>query len=103
MSINKLHKYITSASLTLPEDIKKLSKLTSKLPNSMEIFMEQLKVFANLLYALFTASFPLFLELKTIIHSLMEYNPAAQATIKRQQRAAITCIITIQKKHLFRV
>ena len=36
LSINELHNYIASESLTLPEDIKKLTKLTSKLPNSME-------------------------------------------------------------------
>ena len=101
LSMNELHKYITSASLTSPEDIKKLSKLTSKLPNSMLSFMEQLKVFANLLYALLTAYLPLFLEPKTIIRSLMEYKIAVQALIKKQQRAAIAWIITLQKNHFF--
>ena len=72
LSINELHDYITSASLTLPEDIKKLSKLTSNLPKSMESLMEQLKMFANLLYALFTSYLPLFLKLKTMICSLIE-------------------------------
>ena len=81
--INKLHEYITSASLTSPEYIKKLSEITSKLPNSMENFMDQLKVFANLLYALFTEYSPLFLELKTIIRSIMKYKPAARALMKR--------------------
>ena len=100
-SINELHKYITSASLTSPEDNKKLSNLTSNIPNSMESFMEQIKVFANLLYALLTSSFPLFLKLKTIILSLMEYKPLARAPIKKQQTAAITWIITLKMKHLF--
>ena len=81
--INELHEYITSASLTSTEDINKLFKLTSNLPNFTESFIDQLKVFVNLLYALFTASFPLFLKLKTIIRSLMEYKPAARALIKR--------------------
>ena len=35
LSIKELHKYISGASLTLPEGIKKLSKMTSKLPNTM--------------------------------------------------------------------
>ena len=87
-SINELHDYITSASLMSPEDVKKLSKLTSKLPNSMESFMEKIKIFANLLYALFTASCLLFPELKTIVYSLIEYNPVARLLIKSQQRAA---------------
>ena len=86
----------------LPEDIKNLLKLTSKLPNSMESFMEQLKVFANLLYALFTAYPPLLLELNTIICSLMEYKPASRVLVKSQQRAAIAWIIPLQKKHFFR-
>ena len=56
--INEIHKYITGASLKSPKDIKKLTNLTSKLPNSMESIVEQLKVFANLIYALFTSSCP---------------------------------------------
>ena len=72
----------------MSEDIKKLSNITSKLPNNMESFMDQLKVFSNLFYALFTASYPIFLGLETIILSLVEYKPAVQALIKRQQRAA---------------
>ena len=67
LSINKLHEYISGTSLTSPEDINKLSKLTSKLINTMEMFMEQLKVIENLLSALFATSSPLFLELKSII------------------------------------
>ena len=94
-SINEIHKYITSTSLTSHEDIKKLSKLNSKLPKSMETFMEQLKVFTNLIYTLFTSFPPLFLKLNTIIRLLMEYKPAARALIKRQQRAAIAWIITL--------
>ena len=68
----------------------------------MESFMDQLKVFENLCYALFTESCPLFLKLKTIIRSLLEYKPTAQALIKNQQRAAIAWIITLQTKHYFR-
>ena len=68
----------------------------------MERFMEQLKVFENLLYALLTASCPPFLELKAIIHSLIYYRPAAQAFIKRIQRASIEWIINHQNTHFFR-
>ena len=63
--------------------------------------MDQLKVFSNLFYALFTASYPIFLGLETIIRSLVEYKPAVQALIKRQQRAATACIITIQTNQFF--
>ena len=84
-----------------PEGMKKLSKLKSKFPNSIEGFMEKLKVFANLLYAIFTASFPLLLELKAIIRSLMEYKPTARALIKRHQMADIAWIIILQTKHFF--
>ena len=67
----------------------------------MESFVEQLKLFANLLYAIFTASFSLFLELKTIICSLMEYKPATRALIKWQQREAIARTINLQTNHFF--
>ena len=68
----------------------------------MERFMEQLKVFENLLYALLTASCPPFLELKAIIRSLIYYIPAARAPIKRKQRASIAWIITHQTTNFFR-
>ena len=32
----------------------------------------------------------------------MEYKSAARALIKKQQRAVIACIITLQTKHFFR-
>ena len=67
----------------------------------MESFMDYLKVFPNLLYALLTVSFPLFLKIKTIIRSLMEYKHAARELIKIQQREAIVWIITLQTKNFF--
>ena len=67
----------------------------------MEGFMEQLKVFSNLLYALFTEPLYFFLELRAIIRSLMEYTPAETALTKNQQRYAIAWIITLQNKHFF--
>ena len=85
----------------MPKDIKKLSNITSKLPNFMESFMEQIKVFAKFLCEFFTASCPLFLELKAIIRSLMDYNPSARVLIKRKHRAAITWIINLQTKNFF--
>ena len=39
---------------------------------------------------------------RKIILSLMEFKPAARALIKRQQRAAIAWIVTIQNYQLFR-
>ena len=52
----------------------------------MESFMEQLNVFANLLYVVFAACCPLFLELKTIICSLIEYKLTAQVLIKKVEK-----------------
>ena len=64
--------------------------------------MEQLTVFANLSYALFTASLPLFLKLKATIRSLMEYKPVARELVNRSKRSAIVWIITLQTKPFFR-
>ena len=100
--INELNKYNSGASLTSPEDIKKLSKITPKPPKTMKIFMEKLKVFEKLIYALLSASWPPFVELRAIIRSLIYYRPAAQAFIKRIQRASIEWIINHQNTHFFR-
>ena len=63
--------------------------------------MKNLKVFANLLYALFTAFWPLLLKLNTIICSLTDYKPVVRSIIKKKQRAAIEFIITLKTKHFF--
>ena len=44
-SINEIHEYISGEYLTSPEDTKKLTKLTSNIPNTTQIFMEQLNIF----------------------------------------------------------
>ena len=78
-TINKLYEYVHGASSTSPDDIKKLSKLTPKLPDTTDQFIEQLKGFANILYALFTVTCPLFMQLKDIIRAFIAFKPSARA------------------------
>ena len=82
--------------------MKQLTKFTAKLPDTTETFLEQVKVFANILSALFTNACPLFIHIKEIIKTLMEYKPTAHDLISKKQRASIAWIVTLQTKHFFR-
>ena len=84
-SMNELHKYFAGTTFTSPDDMKKLATLPTKLPETMKCFLEQVKIFANVLHALFSTTCPLFLQLKEIIKSLMEYKPSARGLISSKQ------------------
>ena len=82
--------------------MKQLTKFTAKLPDTTKRFLEQVKVFANVLSALFTKACPLFIHIKEIIKPLMEYKPMAHDLISKKQGASIAWILTLQTKHFFR-
>lgn len=101
-SMNKLHEYFAGATFTSLEDMRKLALLPAKLPEMTDSFLEQVKIFANVLYALFSTTCPLFIQLKEIVKSLMEYKPSARLLISKKQRASMAWIMTLQTKHFFR-
>ena len=101
-AINELHKFFDGATFTSPDNMKQLTKFTTKLPDTTEKFLKQVKVFANILSALFTNACPLFIHIKEIIKALMEYKPMVRDLISKKQRASIAWIITLQTKHFFR-
>ena len=81
----------------MPADISKLAKMSASVPEMAADFIQNLKVFGNLLYALFTSTSPLFKQLKELIIALDKYNPKALKQI------SILWIITQQTRHfLFR-
>jgi len=83
--------------MVMPADISKLAKMSASVPEMAADFIQNLKVFGNLLYALFTSTSPLFKQLKELIIALDKYNPKALKQI------SILWIITQQTRHfLFR-
>ena len=84
-NMNKLYKYVHGATSTSPDDICKLATLTAKLPDTMEHIIEQLKIFANILYPFFTATCPLFMHLKEIIKALISYKPSARVLMNKNR------------------
>ena len=82
--INKLYEYIQEASMITTTDIKNLAKVTAKVPGSTEKFMDTLRVFANALYALFTAGCPLFLQMKEIMRAPKKYNQRARSQMAKK-------------------
>ena len=94
--INELYEYIQEALMIKTIDIKNLAKATAKVTGSTEKFMDTLQVFANALYAIFTAGCPLFLQKIEIICTLKKYNQQARSQMVKKTQASIMWIITLQ-------
>jgi len=101
-AINELFDQLTEATMVMPSDISKLGKMTATVPETAADFMMNLRVFANLLYALFTGTCPLFKQLKELIKALANYNPKALKQMTKKTRGSILWIITLQTRHFFR-
>ena len=101
-TINELFDQLTQATMVMPADISKLAKMTATVPETAADFILNLRVFANLLYALFTSTCPLFKQLKDLIKALATYNPKALKQMTKKTRGSILWIITLQTRHFFR-
>jgi len=76
-TINELFDELAQATMVMPADISKLAKMSASVPETTADFIQNLKVFGSLLYALFTCMSPLFKQLKELIKALDIYNPKA--------------------------
>jgi len=88
--------------MVMPADISKLAKMSASVPVTAADFIQNLKVFNNLLYALFTCTSPLFKQLKELTKALDTYNPKTLQHMTKKTRGSILWIITLQTRHFFR-
>ena len=88
--------------MVMPVDISKLANMSALVPETSANFIQNLKVFGNLLYALFTCKLPLFKQLKELIKALDTYNPKALKQMTKKTCGSILWIITLQTHHFFR-
>ena len=65
--INDLFDQLSQTTVVMPADTNKLAKMPASVPETVADFIQNLKVFGNLLYALFTSTFPLIKQLKELI------------------------------------
>ena len=88
-AINELFDQLAEATMVMPSDISKLGKMTATVPDNAADFMMNLRVFANLLHALFTRTCPLFKQLKELIKALANYNPNALKQMTKKTRGVV--------------
>lgn len=99
-SINESMEALSNATQTTAKELKEASsKLTAKVPTDSHEFLELLKTFANLLFALFSSSCPLYVQIKEILRALHAYKRSAFKAIPLQTKAAILWIILLQTRH----
>ena len=95
--INDDSEALLQASSITMDDIRKLKvKFKPKVPESSTDFMLLLKRFANLLFALFSATCPYFRCVVKIIEALKEFSKSARDSMSQRTKASILWIVLLQ-------
>ena len=76
-----------------------VTKILPKVLGDPFEFLLVLNTFANLLYALFGAGCPLFLQLRMVIKALYAFKRAAMNSMSAHTKASILWIILLQTRH----
>ena len=93
------HKDLPNASLVSTSEVKLYrNKLIASTPTDSEGFMMMLKIFENLLFALFSLSFLLYKQVYAIIKAVREYSPNARAGLQHNTKTIILCILLLQSR-----
>lgn len=88
-----------ATSVTVEELRKSKSKIRAVVPDSAEDFLDMLKRFTNLLFALFGGRCPLYIQMYDIVEALLTYQPCARKKFTHQTKASILWIILLQSRH----
>ena len=85
--MQQYHEYIINAYLVSTSEVKSIhTKLTPITPTDSEGFMMILKRFANLLFALFSSSFPLYKQVYDIIKGPRDYLKNARSALHHNKK-----------------
>jgi hypothetical protein len=99
-AINEADGDIANSNYTLPEHHKKLrSKQKVECPADGTKLVLLLKRFANLVYAIFGDTCPLFLMIKTLVDAIKEFSDEAREGMSKRSIASILWILLIQTRH----
>ena len=98
-AINDEADLLTHASLVSVKDLRHYrQKMKVCVPTTADEFLLLLKRYANLLFALFTSSCPLFKCIKEIISALQAYSREARKRMSMHTRGSILWIILLQSR-----
>ena len=74
------------------------AKLKARTPPDAEGFMLMLKRFTNLLHALFSSQFPMYVQMYGIVQALRDYSPNARSKLSHEVKTCILWIILLQAR-----
>ena len=98
------HKDLLNASLVSTLEVKETrTKLIASTPTESEGFMMMLKIFANLLFALYPSSCPFYEQVYEIIKAIREYLPNSRAALQNNINTIILWIIILQARRFAQV
>ncbi len=97
--INSHDELLDTATSVTVSDLAKLKKsMKASVPTTATEFLDMLKAYANLLFALFTSQCPLFRAIRTIIDALKEFSKQAREALCHSSKASILWIILLQSR-----
>jgi hypothetical protein len=97
--INDTMEALEQATTTTAKEYKDVTSIKAKVPKEAHDFLLLLKTFANLLYALFGSSCPLYIQVRAIIRSFTTYSRTAMKALSMAAKAAVLWILLLQTRH----
>ena len=97
--INSHDELLDKATSVTVTDLAKIKKtMKASVPTTAADFIDTLKAYANLLFALFTSQCPLFRAIRTVIDALKEFSKQAREALCNSSKASILWIILLQSR-----
>ena len=97
--INDTMEALDHATTTTAAEYKAVTKVTATVPVDSFEFLLLLKTFANLLFALFGSSCPLYTNVRHLIKAIHTYKRSAIRALTMQTKASILWILLLQTRH----
>ncbi len=98
--INAQDEIIDLAKSVTVQDLTRLKKsLKAKVPNDGTEFFTMIKAYANLIFALFSSTCPLFIAIKTVIDALKQFSRPAREAFTTRTKAQILWILLLQSRN----
>jgi hypothetical protein len=97
--INDTMEALEQATTTTAKEYKDVTRIKAKIPEDSHDFLLLIKTFANLLYALFGSSCPLYLHVRKMIKAFTAYTRTALKAMSMATKASVLWITLLQTRH----
>ena len=97
-TLNETMDALSNATTTTAQDYKEVTVIKPVVPDNYQEFVDLIKIFANLLFALFGGKCQHLIHIKALISYMNTFSRPAKAAMTQHTRASILWIITLQTR-----